>query len=175
MPNKALLNDHEIAAHYQKGVPISQLSTLANMSRPSIYAALRRTNNPVNRKKLLHLTCKFCNEHFIRCSSHVKGEEGGYCSPACFHADRSRSGDYSPQGGANIKVNNELGLIETKPSWGRISRITLTESGLYLNPGQVIHFIDLDSTNTAIENLRVFNSEVEHMQFHHQLRLMTEK
>lgn len=112
-------------------------------------------------------TCLFCKEVFQATRCRLKRGGGDYCSPQCFHADRSIAGEYSITGGGMARLYKSLGVTDRQ--LGRRARAQTPG----LKPGQVVHHIDGNRSNNDPGNLMIFDNHSEHMQFHHRIR--TEK
>jgi len=166
---RSKLTDEEIISLYKNGVSIKDISQLTQITRPAIYNTLKRNKIEVDRRKVLQLNCLFCNEEFTRQRSLNKNEHSGYCSIQCFHAHRSTSGIYSKRGSELVSLHEKNSKIKHR-ELGRISLKVIKEAGIILETGQVIHHIDGNRNNNNLENLQIFNSHSEHMNFHHKKR-----
>jgi len=163
--------NEEIIKLYQDNIDIADIQSQFNLSRVSIYNILKKNGLSPNRRSVENLTCKFCGEKFQRIHALTKRQpkgQGGYCSPSCYHADRSRWGEYSSKGGAIARTRNSDDDVKPDPS--KHSKKAIQETGIELVGSQVIHHIDGNKNNNDISNLRIFESQSAHMQFHHSLR-----
>jgi hypothetical protein len=169
---RLLISEREIVSRYVAGEKIKTLQLAAGVSRVAVYDVLKRNGIEVSRRLVLTLKCRFCGEKYEKPRSHVKGDNGGYCSIQCFHADRSIAGEYSKTGGCMARVNESLRDIEpaTDRKLGKLCVDTLAAAGIFLKVGEVIHHKDFDRRNFAVDNLQVFKNQSEHMKFHHSLR-----
>jgi hypothetical protein len=169
--HKIILAQGDIVKLYQQGTPIKELQALSGgVSRTAIYNVL--AEEPKRRREVLSLQCKFCHERYEKPRSHIRGTNGGYCSVQCFHASRSICGAFSPLGDSVARINVELETANrvTDRQLGRRAVAALQAAGVRLKQGEVVHHRDGDRRNFDINNLQVFKSQAEHMQFHHSIR-----
>lgn len=170
---KCKLSVEEVVGFYNSGIKIKDIQESSGISRVAIYDILKREGIFKNRREILVMACLFCEELFERPRSQMNGE-GGYCSVACFHADRSLVGEYSKIGGALSRVDlYPSGLSDRQ--LGRKARKALSESGIILKSGEVVHHKNGDRRDWSKGNLEVFKNQSEHMKFHHRLRMEKRK
>ena len=173
---KSKLTDAEILTLFKIPTRIGAIAVQAGVSRQAIHAALKRTGEYDPLHGSSELVCRFCGEKYRTWRSSIaKGGDGfGYCSIQCFHADRSKSGEYSKVNSGGIMSRLMEGVdtpVEvTDRQMGRCAAESLADAGIVLNPGEVVHYRDLNRGNNSPDNLQVFKSQSEHMQFHHALR-----
>lgn len=161
---KSKLSAERIIDMYtHQNMTMQHIADRAGVTRQAIKLVLDR-HSVEYRGGAQERVCLFCGEKFQATRCRIKRGGGGYCSPQCFHADRSIAGEYSIIGGAVTRLEKSLGITDRQ--LGRRARNTITG----LKPGQVVHHIDGDRTNNDPANLMVFDSHAEHMMFHHQLR-----
>jgi hypothetical protein len=150
---------------------MQEIAERAGVSKQAIKLILDRTGIEYRGGKI-DKQCLFCKETFKAVRSYHKQGRGNYCSQACFHASHSISGEYSINGGAVTRLYQSL--REQAPSsdrlMGRQARKAIEESGIQLRRGQVVHHIDGNRSNNSLDNLMVFDSQSEHMRYHHSLR-----
>ena len=155
--------DSELAELYATGTKINDIALTAGVSRQAIFAALKRIGVHDPLRGSIECICAFCGERFRKYRKNLKTEN--YCSPQCFHSDRSIAGRYSQIG---VSLSETVAMNSRK--LGHIARKAVKESGIELKPGQVVHHINGDRTDNRIENLQVFDSHTEHMKLHHDIR-----
>jgi hypothetical protein len=165
-------NKEELLKMYHENTDIKVIATHFGISRTAVYDYLKKANISPNRRSVETVNCKFCGEQFTRIGSQLKKKHGGYCSPQCFAASRSICGEYSKNGGVLSRVS-ETANIKYSRKQGMLARKAIEESGIQLSPGQVIHHIDGVKSNNDISNLMIFDSQSEHMKYHHNLRKKT--
>lgn len=158
---KCKLTSEEIAALYTGMTRVNDIAELAGISRQGVFNILKDFGVTTYKRKSVEVVCQFCKERFTK--YHTNVSEINYCSSQCFHASHSIAGMYSKRGSSFESLSE--GSIHRKLS--KIARKTVTESGIILEPGQVVHHINGDRNDNRIENLQVFNSHSEHMKFHH--------
>jgi predicted DNA-binding protein YlxM (UPF0122 family) len=78
-----------------------------------------------------------------------------YCSEECYHNHRKQVNKYKGENRNNQRKAHKV----------------LLENNIEVLPNQVVHHIDGDTSNNSKENLMVFNSQSEHLEYHHQLRI----
>jgi hypothetical protein len=154
---------------YDDGASIKSIQEAAGISRPAVYNVLKSAGVETYRREVLTLVCRFCEEAYDKPRSHVKGDNGGYCSPACFHADRSLSGEYSKVGGKLTRLYDSVNKAVDR-QLGRLAVKAIKASGIVLKPGEVVHHKDGNRNNFVLDNLQIFPSQSAHMMFHHQQR-----
>ncbi len=170
---RLLMTDVEVAEAYSAGESIQRIQELnEGVTRATIYNALKRAGVAPVRRKVYELSCLFCGETYDKPRSHVKGQHGGYCSVQCFHASRSKWGEYSKVGGSLTRVKDSLGYADevNHRKFGRLAHKALEDAGIVLKPGEVVHHKDGDRRNMSPDNLQVFKSQSAHMKYHHSLR-----
>lgn len=165
-------NKEELLKMYHENTDIKVIATHFGISRTAVYDYLKKANISPNRRSIETVNCKFCGEQFTRIGSQLKKKQGGYCSQVCFAASRSINGEYSKNGGVLSRVS-EIANVKYSRNQGRLARKAIEESGVELKAGQVIHHIDGIKSNNDISNLMIFNSQSEHMKFHHALNKKT--
>jgi len=168
MPRSQLADDQIIALYLSK-TPLSDIAHAAQVTRQAIHNTLKRHNITVDRKQSLALTCLFCGEKFERPASLNKNPQSGYCTVQCFHANRSASGLYSPTVSSLESTHDKE--QKSKHKQAHLDAVeSLRAAGIELQLGEVVHYIDGDRSNNNIENLKVFSSHSQHIQFHHAQR-----
>jgi hypothetical protein len=151
------LPDAEIVALYNSGAKLNDIVAQAGICRQAVRNCLIRNNNYNPTRGTVERTCKFCGERFKSFQVRIKQGGGNFCSVTCFHASRSLSGEYSKNGGAMTRVMESVKSEK---------EVTSRQHGRHAMKAIVDH-INGDRSDNRAENLRVFRSQSEHMQFHH--------
>jgi hypothetical protein len=149
---KSKITTEEIKTLYIVGLrTMEEIGAMAGISRQAVRLILDRIGVEYRGGKLIK-QCLYCHGDFQVCRNVTKKGQGNYCSNRCSNAARSLGGDMS--------VSSRMG----RAAW------LMAHPAETFKPGQVIHHIDGDRNNNDVGNLRVFNSQTEHMQYHHSLR-----
>lgn len=156
--------DAIIDLYVNRNMTMQHIADKAGITRQAVKLILDR-NGVEYRGGKQDRICMFCNETFQATRNRIKKGGGDYCSVQCFHASRSLSGEYSPNGGYMARMQQAVGASDR--TMGRRARKQIEG----LQPGQVVHHIDGNRTNNDPSNLMVFNSHAEHMAHHHALRM----
>lgn len=128
-----------IARHFHvTGAAITQL-----LSRASVRS---RINRPTH---LQILECSHCKKEFTRTSNRSYAARYVYCTPDCYFAHRVNP-DYLPWRHGQ-----------------RIARCALRDAGIDLPYHCVVHHHDGNNRNNVLFNLAVFESQSDHMKYHH--------
>lgn len=147
---KCKITPQEVVTQYVVGLrTMEEIAKDAGVTRQAIKLVLDRMGVEYRGGKVKR-ECGYCGGEFNHPRNEVKQGRGMYCSPQCFASSRSLGGD--------MTVHSRLG----RAAW--------VMAGRKIKHGQVIHHIDGDRTNNSLDNLRLFNSQREHMQYHHSLR-----
>ena len=165
---KSRMGVEEIKLLYWMGVKMTHIESMAGVSRQAVYGMLKVIGVMKDRREVLTLRCLFCGEVFDRPRSHVKSEGSGYCCSSCYHADRSMYGEYGEYGGA-LSRSDDVPVVSDR-QLGRIAVRVLSETGIVLEPGEVVHHRNGDRRDFGISNLKVFRNQSEHMKYHHGIR-----
>lgn len=158
---KCKLTSKEIVSLYNGMTRVNDIAELAGISRQGVFNILKDAGVTTYKRKSVEVVCQFCKERFTK--YHTNVSESNYCSSQCFHASHSVAGMYSNRGSGFTPLSDKAAHRKLSG----IARKTVMESGIILEPGQVVHHINGDRNDNRIENLRVFNSHSEHMRFHH--------
>jgi len=103
------------------------------------------------------MVCKHCGIKFKISPSHVAQGGGIYCGRKCYAAAR-RTGFLAKNGYMKIGINGKK-VYE--------HRLVMAEAlGRDLTADEVVHHIDGDRLNNAIENLQLFPNNSAHTKFH---------
>ena len=140
----------EIETLYVVGMKtLEEIGKIAGMSKQGVRLVLKQMGVTYAGGKIKR-ACAYCGQEFETPRCVAKIGKGLYCSTGCFSSDRSM--------GHDMTISSRLG------------RGAILMAGIPLSPGQVVHHIDGDRTNNSLGNLQIFDSQHEHMVFHHALR-----
>ena len=128
---------------------LEEIGTIAGMSKQGVLYVLNQIGVDYKGGKVEKI-CAYCEGAFQVARYIVKKDQGAYCSIDCAASHRSM--------GHDMKVSSRMG----RAAW--------LMAGRQILPGQVIHHINGDRTDNSLANLQLFNSQGEHMQYHHSLR-----
>ena len=153
----------------------------------------------VGAKKKLLVKCDFCGKEMYRCPSHIHRHNFCSRQCLADYSSKSRNPkgydtlkDYTNISATFTRINKEMnksrmtgdvraklrlarlnsGAGVTYPKYyGRHEHRVIAERilGRPLKDGEVVHHIDGDVRNNALENLRIFASQAEHARFHAEL------
>lgn len=146
---RKLTDDEVIELYLAQLKTMEEIGQMAGVSKVAINNVLI-ANNVQYRGGQLARKCRYCGSAFLVRRKAVKKGVGHYCSVQCSALDRS------------------LGRDMSIPS--RLGRAALINAGHTIPEGAVVHHIDGNRLNNDLSNLRVFDTQREHMQFHHSLR-----
>lgn len=124
-----------------------------------------------NHKKGINIKCKTCKKEFYIQRNQYKNKMPKFCSMPCFY--KSRNFNVVKTGGKQeynaIRVN---GHKSANCSGYIMEHRHIVEKflGRELNPSEVVHHIDENTTNNNIENLYLFPSTGLHTSYHNNVR-----
>jgi len=139
-----------VAAYFTRDhLTMREIAKLEGITHPAVWKILHRLGIPASAGTWVVTRCAACGVSFRRQRARCKATRRPTCSPECYFQLRKTT-DYRPwrQG-------------------QRIARQLVTKAGWFLAPGQVVHHIDGDNRNNALDNLAVFASHSDHLKHHH--------
>ena len=137
---------------YEKGIPLKEIAIKYGVTRQAIWKIFKgRTNH---RRRVKEYKKIECANHECRKIFNVPNfRTSKYCSKACY-----------------IKMRSHYSILHnTGDVTDRAFRLQARKI-MNCSDGQVVHHIDGNVANNDISNLMVFNSQCEHLSYHHSLR-----
>ena len=141
----------------QEHLTMQQIGNIYKVSRVYICKLIKRYNISVYEGGHVKVNCALCNKEKEIYRGVYRRQKGlFYCSAICYYKHRAIA-------------NNYQGENRTEQRHAR--KIYEEVSGIKLIDKQTIHHIDGNCNNNDISNLMLFNSNAEHMAYHHKLRI----
>jgi len=138
---------------YKKDVPLKEMAIKYGVSRQSIWKIVKERVDPDRRiMEYKEIVCRNTECKKVLKVQQCRKEK--YCSNECY-----------------IKMRIAFSIMENSSNvTNRASRLNARKL-IDLLPGQVVHHIDGDVANNEPNNLMVFNSNSEHISYHHKMRI----
>jgi hypothetical protein len=141
-----------VAMYTERLMPMIEIARIKGITRMGVYKILKSAG--VNTSKAaahISKTCANCGKPIVRIRCQVRDRANLYCGRECY-------GEYIR------KIRPELHRIVSRNGM-RNARAIMRE--VYdLGPEMVIHHLDGDETNNALENLAVFENSRDHLRYH---------
>jgi hypothetical protein len=138
-----------IHAYTVQHLTCQEIGTLEGITRGAIAKILKTHGISSAQGERVTVKCGTCNKEFEVLRKRWRRTNMLFCSTACYYAKRANP----------AYVQNRNGQ--------RNARKAVMAAGWPLLKGQVVHHHDGNNKNNAVENLAVFESQREHMRFHH--------
>lgn len=139
---------NEAVKDFRCGLPLIAMMEKYNCSRQALWKAMRKHNEKPRRS--ISLDCRKCKHCGTMFQSQQKKKQK-YCSRACYMSDRYK-----------FSIGRNEGH-KTSRAYRKDARNIIE--------GKVIHHINGDVSDNRQENLLVFDSQSEHLAFHHSIRI----
>lgn len=153
------LTDAQIQAAYIRYYvdlePITSVASEYGVSRQAIYKAFKRSGYITPKHSQQYTLCKRCGKPTpptTRAQLRRKRDKGVFCSIACYHA--------------SVEERQPVGIYIPNRQAQRIARVVAGQMVHHLQPGNVVHHINRDTTYNSVYNLMVFDSQASHMSHH---------
>lgn len=142
---------HEYTINY---VSMIELAKRYSVSRMAIWKILHKNNvNTTKQAANITTSCDWCNKIIVKPRYQVRKNLHSFCSHKHFSLWLNRDSKTNP-------------LISYRHG-SKIARKLVSEH-FPLLPWHVVHHIDKNNFNNALENLLVFESQSDHVKFHRQ-------
>jgi len=135
-----------------KRLSLAKIAKIYGVSRVYMWKWAKRYGIKSHHGNFVVLTCPRCGKETTLRWGKAQQRNGEYCSIECYHLHR-------------LEISHYLG------AWRHGQRIAHQVMGA--GPGQVVHHIDGNCSNNNPTNLMVFNSNAEHLAYHHAKRIST--
>jgi len=135
-----------------------------------------KCHNIFRRRSMIKKKCLVCEAEFTTAPSSLKRGRGKFCSKECFSISIKGENNYIWNGGKTkhkgyILVAQSGHLYKNNRGYVREHRLVMEKHlGRYLQPEEVVHHINKNKTDNRIENLKLFPTNKEHMEFHYAQR-----
>lgn len=126
-----------------------EIGRLVGVSQRSVSRWLKALGITTDDGEHVHTTCAQCAAPVTVNRGRWRKNRRVFCSQSCYY-DRRANPDYK---------RDTYGM--------RQARKAVMAAGFPLLKGHVVHHHDGDNRNNSVENLAVFESQRDHMRFHH--------
>jgi hypothetical protein len=155
-----LISKEELEDLYlNRHLTCEEIGRLYGRTRARISQFLKLYGIDTSKAEKFNITCPQCGKEFETYRKHFNSTGIRYCSAQCYHLHRSSISDYSPS------------------RQGQRTARAVMASHLHrdLFDSEVVHHMDGNCDNNDIDNLVLFISQAEHLRFHHQMRILSQK
>jgi hypothetical protein len=138
-----------IAEYRDKLTPMEQLGIHFGVSRQAIHKLLKKRGVDTSKHRI-PVPCHCCGKETLKAKSQIRDRKNHFCSIDCYYAwvDSRSEGPY----------------VQNRTSQ-RLARFKISQV-FDLQPSHVVHHINRDTTDNALDNLIVFASQADHIRHH---------
>ncbi len=142
--------EQRIIRHYTKDhLTLREIGRLEQVSAVAVFKVLKRHGIHRTDGTWVQTTCGHCHAPITVKRAVWRKRQHSYCDTDCYFAKRKNPKYFQSRHGQ------------------RKARLAVRAAGFPLLKSHVVHHHDGDNRNNAIQNLAVFESQRDHMRFHH--------
>ena len=141
-----------VRAYTVELIPMITLAKQYRMTRQGIWKILRRAGIDTSKQTngRIAVSCTVCGQETTYNRARFRATKHPFCGEQCYHA-------WLEHGNGNPLIMHHHS--------SRIAR-TVVSKYFSLQPGHIVHHEDRNQYNNALDNLRVFANQGDHIRYH---------
>jgi len=145
---------HIVVMYTEKHLTGQQIGDMIGMSRAGVMKRLRKAGIKADQGEHVTCICDYCGSECSTTRARWRRTARQYCGEQCYYKSRENPAYLPWRQGQNIARQ-------------------IVNHYFKLQSHHVVHHIDGDNTNNKLSNLMVFESQSDHMTYHHGIHTVT--